>query len=121
MQWNVMGCKEMGWEACVKQAGSPWVGGYATLGIHVYAWVLMFPSPPLAGASPLPECDEQPEEWCRDVGTAAKCGVLELCRLTVWDQPVGVTATGGMRGIDLPIIQGWEVGRYRGSGAKTAS
>ncbi|XP_042718833.1 prosaposin-like isoform X2 [Lagopus leucura] len=42
-----------------------------------------------AGASPLPECDEQPEEWCRDVGTAAKCGVLELCRLTVWDQPVG--------------------------------
>ncbi|XP_019473081.1 prosaposin-like isoform X3 [Meleagris gallopavo] len=42
-----------------------------------------------AGASPLPECGEQPEEWCRDVGTAAKCGVLELCRLAVWDQPVG--------------------------------
>uniref|UniRef100_A0A8C2Y891 Prosaposin n=1 Tax=Coturnix japonica TaxID=93934 RepID=A0A8C2Y891_COTJA len=58
----------------------------ATLGIHMCAWVLMFSSPPPAGASPLPECGEQPEEWCRDVGTAAKCGVLELCRLTVWDQ-----------------------------------
>ncbi|XP_021256327.1 prosaposin-like isoform X3 [Numida meleagris] len=42
-----------------------------------------------AGASPLPECGEQPEEWCRDVGTAAKCGVLELCRLTIWDQALG--------------------------------
>ncbi|POI30698.1 hypothetical protein CIB84_005552, partial [Bambusicola thoracicus] len=41
------------------------------------------------GASPLPECGEQPEDWCRDVGTAAKCGVLELCRLTVWDQAIG--------------------------------
>uniref|UniRef100_A0A803YKY0 Prosaposin n=1 Tax=Meleagris gallopavo TaxID=9103 RepID=A0A803YKY0_MELGA len=50
---------------------------------------LMFPSSSPAGASPLPECGEQPEEWCRDVGTAAKCGVLELCRLAVWDQPVG--------------------------------
>ncbi|XP_015143747.2 prosaposin isoform X3 [Gallus gallus] len=42
-----------------------------------------------AGASPLPECGEQPEDWCRDVGTAAKCGVLELCRLTLWDQAIG--------------------------------
>ncbi|XP_027316349.3 prosaposin-like [Anas platyrhynchos] len=42
-----------------------------------------------AGASPLPECGERPEEWCRDVGTAAKCGVLELCRLAVWDRDLG--------------------------------
>lgn len=80
-------------------------------GFHVCIWVLMFPSPPPAGASPLPECGEQPEDWCRDVGTAAKCGVLELCRLTLWDQAIGVTATGRMRGIDLPLSQGWEVVR----------
>ncbi|NXK55240.1 SAP protein, partial [Chauna torquata] len=46
-------------------------------------------SPPAAGASPLPECGERPEEWCRDVGTAAKCGVLELCRLAIWDRALG--------------------------------
>ncbi|XP_074965782.1 prosaposin-like [Phalacrocorax aristotelis] len=42
-----------------------------------------------AAASPLPECSERPEDWCRDVVTAAKCGTLELCRLTVWDQALG--------------------------------
>ncbi|NXX37034.1 SAP protein, partial [Nicator chloris] len=45
--------------------------------------------PPTAGASPLHECGEQPEDWCRDVATAAKCGALELCRLTAWDQALG--------------------------------
>ncbi|NXX85592.1 SAP protein, partial [Urocolius indicus] len=44
---------------------------------------------PAADASPLHECGEQPEDWCRDVATAAKCGALELCRLTVWDQALG--------------------------------
>ncbi|XP_071420197.1 prosaposin-like isoform X2 [Pithys albifrons albifrons] len=42
-----------------------------------------------AGASPLHECGERPEDWCRDVTTAAKCGALELCQLTVWDQALG--------------------------------
>ncbi|XP_061857417.1 prosaposin-like [Colius striatus] len=42
-----------------------------------------------AEASPLHECGEQPEDWCRDVATAAKCGALELCRLTIWDQALG--------------------------------
>ncbi|XP_075615048.1 prosaposin-like [Balearica regulorum gibbericeps] len=42
-----------------------------------------------AGASPLQECSERPENWCRDVVTAAKCGALELCRITVWDQALG--------------------------------
>ncbi|NXL92067.1 SAP protein, partial [Alectura lathami] len=42
-----------------------------------------------AGASPIPECGVQPEEWCRDVETAAKCGVLGLCRLAIWDQELG--------------------------------
>ncbi|NWZ73587.1 SAP protein, partial [Acrocephalus arundinaceus] len=46
-------------------------------------------SPPAAGASPLHECGERPEDWCRDVATAAKCGALELCRLTAWDQALG--------------------------------
>uniref|UniRef100_A0A8C5UAU4 Prosaposin n=1 Tax=Malurus cyaneus samueli TaxID=2593467 RepID=A0A8C5UAU4_9PASS len=51
---------------------------------------LLFPSS-TAGASPLHECGERPEDWCRDVETAAKCGALELCRLTVWDRALGVT------------------------------
>uniref|UniRef100_A0A8C0U0U3 Prosaposin n=1 Tax=Cyanistes caeruleus TaxID=156563 RepID=A0A8C0U0U3_CYACU len=42
-----------------------------------------------AGASPLHECGERPEDWCRDVATAAKCGALELCRLTAWDRALG--------------------------------
>ncbi|NXA17172.1 SAP protein, partial [Ibidorhyncha struthersii] len=42
-----------------------------------------------AGANPLHECGERPEDWCRDVVTAAKCGALELCRITVWDQALG--------------------------------
>ncbi|XP_075279267.1 prosaposin-like [Opisthocomus hoazin] len=42
-----------------------------------------------AVASPLHECREQPEDWCRDVATAAKCGALDLCRITAWDQAVG--------------------------------
>ncbi|PKU35737.1 proactivator polypeptide-like [Limosa lapponica baueri] len=42
-----------------------------------------------AGASPLHQCNERPEDWCRDVATAAKCGALELCRITVWDQALG--------------------------------
>ncbi|RLV97660.1 hypothetical protein DV515_00011535 [Chloebia gouldiae] len=42
-----------------------------------------------AGASPLHECGERPENWCRDVETAAKCGALELCRLTAWDRALG--------------------------------
>ncbi|KAM9282240.1 prosaposin-like [Cariama cristata] len=42
-----------------------------------------------AGASPLHECSERPEDWCRDAVTAAKCGALELCQLTVWDQALG--------------------------------
>ncbi|NXI57386.1 SAP protein, partial [Chloroceryle aenea] len=44
------------------------------------------PLPPAAGASPLHECIERPEDWCRDAVTAAKCGVLQICRITVWDQ-----------------------------------
>ncbi|NXY30742.1 SAP protein, partial [Pomatorhinus ruficollis] len=46
-------------------------------------------SPPTAGASPLHECGERPEDWCRDVATAAKCGALELCRLTAGDRALG--------------------------------
>uniref|UniRef100_A0A8U8BID1 Prosaposin n=1 Tax=Geospiza parvula TaxID=87175 RepID=A0A8U8BID1_GEOPR len=46
-------------------------------------------SPPTAGASPLHECSERPEHWCRDAATAAKCGALELCRLTAWDRALG--------------------------------
>ncbi|NWH36442.1 SAP protein, partial [Chloropsis hardwickii] len=46
-------------------------------------------SPPTAGASPLHECGERPEDWCRDAATAAKCGALELCRLTAWDRALG--------------------------------
>ncbi|XP_075574090.1 prosaposin-like [Pelecanus crispus] len=42
-----------------------------------------------AAASPLHVCDERPEDWCRDAVTAAKCGTLELCQLTVWDQTLG--------------------------------
>ncbi|KAK4821142.1 hypothetical protein QYF61_014237 [Mycteria americana] len=42
-----------------------------------------------AAASPVHECGERPEDWCRDVATAAKCGALELCRITVWDQTLG--------------------------------
>lgn len=52
------------------------------------------PHHPTARASPLQQCDERPEDWCRDVATAAKCGTLELCRITVWDQALGVTALG---------------------------
>ncbi|KAF1464653.1 Prosaposin, partial [Pygoscelis antarcticus] len=53
-------------------------------------WGLMVSSPrPAAVASPLHECGERPEDWCRDVATAAKCGALELCRITVWDQALG--------------------------------
>ncbi|NXS62730.1 SAP protein, partial [Brachypteracias leptosomus] len=44
---------------------------------------------PTAGASPLHECSERPEDWCRDAVTAAKCGVLQLCQITVWDQAPG--------------------------------
>ncbi|NXT17398.1 SAP protein, partial [Syrrhaptes paradoxus] len=44
---------------------------------------------PTAVASPLPDCGERPEDWCRDVVTAAKCGVLELCQITIWDQAPG--------------------------------
>ncbi|NXL09178.1 SAP protein, partial [Mesembrinibis cayennensis] len=44
---------------------------------------------PAAAASPLHECGERPEDWCRDVVTAAKCGALELCQITVWDQALG--------------------------------
>ncbi|NXF31765.1 SAP protein, partial [Nyctibius bracteatus] len=53
--------------------------------------VLMVSCPPFpaAVASPLHECGERTEDWCRDVATAAKCGVLELCRITVWDQAPG--------------------------------
>ncbi|KAM6347428.1 prosaposin-like [Alca torda] len=47
------------------------------------------PYHPAARASPLHQCDERPEDWCRDVATAAKCGTLELCRITVWDQALG--------------------------------
>ncbi|KAF2975613.1 hypothetical protein EK904_008443 [Melospiza melodia maxima] len=42
-----------------------------------------------AGASPLHECSERPEDWCRDAATAAKCGALELCQLTAWDRALG--------------------------------
>ncbi|NWX18040.1 SAP protein, partial [Aegotheles bennettii] len=50
-------------------------------------WGLMVSSPPTtAAASPLHQCGERPEDWCRDAATAAKCGVLELCRITAWDQ-----------------------------------
>ncbi|NXC63402.1 SAP protein, partial [Aleadryas rufinucha] len=52
-------------------------------------WADSLLSPPTAGASPLHECGERPEDWCRDVATAAKCGALELCRLTVWDRALG--------------------------------
>ncbi|NXU13625.1 SAP protein, partial [Pardalotus punctatus] len=52
-------------------------------------WADSLLSPPTAGASPLHECGERPEDWCRDVATAAKCGAQELCRLTVWDQTLG--------------------------------
>ncbi|XP_071605115.1 prosaposin-like isoform X1 [Heliangelus exortis] len=42
-----------------------------------------------ATAIPLHECGERLEDWCRDVATAAKCGALQLCRVTVWDQALG--------------------------------
>ncbi|NXX43865.1 SAP protein, partial [Tricholaema leucomelas] len=45
--------------------------------------------PLAAGASPLHECSERPEDWCRDAVTAAKCGALELCQITAWDKAVG--------------------------------
>lgn len=73
---------------------------------------------PTAGANPIHECGERPEDWCRDVVTAAKCGALELCRITVWDQALGVTApgareVGGMWGDGgmyptCPKTWGWE-------------
>ncbi|KAK2545145.1 prosaposin-like protein [Columba livia] len=37
-------------------------------------------------ASPLHRCDEKPEDWCRDAVTAARCGALQLCQLTAWNQ-----------------------------------
>ncbi|NWS70836.1 SAP protein, partial [Crotophaga sulcirostris] len=46
-------------------------------------------SPPPVVASPLHKCDEQPEDWCRDAVTAAKCGVLQLCQSIVGDQALG--------------------------------
>ncbi|NXY51634.1 SAP protein, partial [Ceuthmochares aereus] len=50
----------------------------------------MISSPPATAAgSPLHECDGRPEDWCRDAVTAAKCGVLQLCQITVWDQALG--------------------------------
>ncbi|NWU98689.1 SAP protein, partial [Upupa epops] len=49
-------------------------------------WSLL---PMAAVGSPLHECNERPENWCRDVVTAAKCGALELCQITVWDQALG--------------------------------
>ncbi|XP_030909100.2 prosaposin-like isoform X1 [Melopsittacus undulatus] len=56
-------------------------------------WVLLILSVCLgsyqAGASPLHECSERPEDWCRDVVTAAKCGTLQLCQISVWDKAVG--------------------------------
>ncbi|XP_074881479.1 prosaposin-like isoform X2 [Buteo buteo] len=55
-------------------------------------WVLIFSvclGSYQAGASPLHECSERPEDWCRDAVTAAKCGALQLCRITVWDQGLG--------------------------------
>lgn len=58
------------------------------------SWADRLLSPLTAGASPLHECGERPEDWCRDVATAAKCGALELCRLTVWDRAPGVTVLG---------------------------
>lgn len=40
--------------------------------------------------------------------TAAKCGALQLCRITVWDQALGVTTPGGGGdaggGRDVPIL-----------------
>ncbi|NXG46368.1 SAP protein, partial [Psilopogon haemacephalus] len=45
--------------------------------------------PLAAGASPLHECSERPEDWCRDALTAAKCGVLEVCQITAWDKALG--------------------------------
>ncbi|NWI11895.1 SAP protein, partial [Crypturellus soui] len=30
-------------------------------------------------ASGRPACGERPQDWCRDVRTAARCGVLEQC------------------------------------------
>ncbi|NXU56642.1 SAP protein, partial [Turnix velox] len=45
--------------------------------------------PPTAGATPLHQCGERPEDWCRDVATAAKCGALELCRTSVWEPALG--------------------------------
>ncbi|NWQ98865.1 SAP protein, partial [Burhinus bistriatus] len=58
---------------------------------------------PTAGASPLHECGERPEDWCRDVVTAAKCGALELCRITVWDQALG--GFGGARAMEQTQAQ----------------
>ncbi|NXX96336.1 SAP protein, partial [Centropus bengalensis] len=47
-------------------------------------------SPPItAAASPLHECNQRPEDRCRDVVTAAKCGALQFCQITVWDRAVG--------------------------------
>ncbi|NWV49696.1 SAP protein, partial [Daphoenositta chrysoptera] len=53
------------------------------------SWADSLLSRPTAGASPLHECGERPEDWCRDVATAAKCGALELCQLTAWDRALG--------------------------------
>uniref|UniRef100_A0A672UD95 Prosaposin n=1 Tax=Strigops habroptila TaxID=2489341 RepID=A0A672UD95_STRHB len=50
---------------------------------------MVFSPPSTAGASPLQECSARPEDWCRDVVTAAKCGTLELCRITVWERALG--------------------------------
>ncbi|NXU78001.1 SAP protein, partial [Oreotrochilus melanogaster] len=45
--------------------------------------------PLAATAIPLHECGERLEDWCRDMATAAKCGAIQLCRVTVWDQALG--------------------------------
>ncbi|XP_008948208.1 PREDICTED: LOW QUALITY PROTEIN: proactivator polypeptide-like [Merops nubicus] len=64
------------------------LGSYQ-VGIQMESVVCQSPLPPTAGASPLHECSERPEDWCRDAVTAAKCGALQLCQLTVWDQALG--------------------------------
>lgn len=54
---------------------------------------------PHPAASPLHRCDEKPEDWCRDAVTAARCGALQLCQLTAWNQGLRVTVLErGMEG-----------------------
>uniref|UniRef100_A0A8C3PLS3 Prosaposin n=1 Tax=Calidris pygmaea TaxID=425635 RepID=A0A8C3PLS3_9CHAR len=65
-----------------------WCGAGAGFGVPRGCGLMVSSPHPTAGASPLHQCSERPEDWCRDVATAAKCGALELCRITVWDQKV---------------------------------